>query len=164
MRSHTFSRFIGLIGVLFISLLLLVGCHKNVNSDAAQHNMLITKMYQYLGKLKHHEPQLSDMKRFYTKDVVMITNGQAVAQGYQGFYQHFKMMIRKTRNFRFMLPRHAMIAAGNKVAVQYKLVLHTKHAEKLVHVIAIFTFENSKISTWNEVVSADTPKKILAVD
>lgn len=151
MLSQTVRRSIGFTATLILVLLLVVGCHQRSNSRNSNQKALLTQMYQYFGELKKNTLKVSDMKRFYTKDAVMILNGHAVAKGYQGFYNHFKKMLGKTRNFKFVFPKDSMIEEGNRIAVQYKVEL-PGYTEKQLHVMAIFTFKNGKIASWDEVV------------
>jgi len=67
-------------------------------------------MYQYFEILRIKPLNRADMARFYDPKVVMTINGQKVAQGHDEFYQHFKMMLAKTKRFKFIFPHHAMIA------------------------------------------------------
>lgn len=151
MPSQTIRRSIGLIAVLILILLSVMVWHQYGNSRNNNQKALLTQMYQYFGALKNNTLKLSDMKRFYTKDAVMVLNGQTIAKGYQGFYNHFKRMLEKTRNFKFVFPKNPMIEEGNKIAVQYKVKL-PGYTEKQLHVMAIFTFKKGKIASWDEVV------------
>ncbi len=117
-------------------------------------------MYQYFGTLKHNTLAPTDLEKFYNPKVTMIINGQKVAQGYQEFYQHFKMMLAKTKNFQFVFPKHSMTAEGNRVAVQYNIVIQAQQTKQQLHVIAVFTFNKGKISNWNEIVAKAPPRAL----
>lgn len=143
----------GLTLVLVFVFLLVSGCSKEVD----QHKVLLSDMYQYLSSLKTRPLKLNELKDLYTPNVVMIINGELVARGYQSFFQHFKFMLKKTRNYKFTFPRQSMIGEGDRVAVKYNISFMTGGKISILHVIALFTFYHNKISRWDEVVSKDSP-------
>lgn len=145
-----------LIVLVIVASLLLSGCHINGCNQTSEHKHLLTQMYQYFETLRAKPLRRADMARFYDPKVIMIINGQKVAQGRDEFYQHFKMMLAKTKHFKFIFPRHAMIAEENRIAAQYNILLQVSGKPKLLHVIAIFTFKKGKILSWDEVVSSNS--------
>ncbi len=128
----------------------------NCRSQTSEHKHLLIQMYQYFETLRAKPLNQADMAKFYNPKVTMIINGQKVAQGFDGFYKHFKMMLEKTKRFKFIFPRHAMLAEGNRIAAQYNIELQEAGKLKLLHVIAIFTFKKGKILKWDEVVSSSS--------
>jgi len=142
---------------MLIGTLLISGCTKTHQTGVKKHEVLLSEMYQYLSSLTTQPLKLDDLKRFYTPKVVMITNGRPIAQGYQGFYQHFQFMLNKTHQYKFIFPNQSMMGEGNRVAVKYNIDLTAEGKTEVLHVIALFTFQNGKIIKWDEVVSKDSP-------
>lgn len=141
---------------LFFVILLLSfsnGCYASDNKLLLQHKQLLIKMYRYFENLKYQPLRLQDMKKFYSPNAKLITNGKNVAQGYDGFYRHFIIMLAKTKNFYFIFPKNSMIAKNKNILVKYNILLQSKNKMALLHVVAKFTFQNNKILLWDETVS-----------
>ena len=122
----------------------------------AQHKQLVASMYRYFETLDTGSLKKKELNRFYTPNVEMIINDKLVSKGIPEFYNHFKLMLSKSHKYQFVFPKNAMISEGNRVAIKYRIRMLGKKP-KTMYVIAFFTFENGKISKWNEVVAKASP-------
>lgn len=125
-----------------------------------ENKYIVQSMYAYLSSLKRRPLVESDLNHYFTENVKMIINGSLSSKGINEFYNHFKMMLKKSRHYQFVFTKNGMIAEGNKVAIKYQLIIYSHSQKKTMHVIAFFIIKNNQISSWNEVVSMDNPKKM----
>ncbi len=120
----------------------------------------VMAMFRYFETSKTRQLQLSDLNKYYTTNVKMLINGELVSEDIQAFYDHFKLMLSKSRDYQIIFDKNPMIAEGHRVAVKYRIIMLEAQHEKTMHVIAYFTFQNGKISLWDEVVSSSSPHDI----
>ncbi|MDP1574400.1 MAG: nuclear transport factor 2 family protein [Coxiellaceae bacterium] len=120
----------------------------------------VMAMYRYFESLRTKPLKLSDLSLYYTPNVKMIINGETVASGIKGFYDHFNFMLSKTRNFQFVFSKNPMIAEGDRIAIKYRILMREKLKMKTMYVIAYLTLSHGKIGVWNEVVSSSSPNKL----
>lgn len=134
------------------------------NTENLQHENkeVVKSVYQYLTIIQTKPLLKSDLNKYFTPNVEMITNDVITAHGIDGFYNHFNMII-KTHTYTFIIPQDAIIAELDHVVIKYKIIMNFKGKEKVVHVIAIFTLKNHKINRWDEVVYVENSKDTCLV-
>ena len=145
--------------IVMLLSLVLTACHnRSLQNIQSANKKSVAKMYDYFSSLRTIALKKNDLSTYFNSNVTMTINGKIVAEGYDGFYNHFKMMLAKSKNFRFVFPANALIAEGRRVAAKYNIVLKHHSKTTVFHVIAIFTLKRHKITSWDEVVSSNSAK------
>ena len=106
-----------------------------------------------------------EIRRFWTADARMVTNGRLEAEGIPGLRSHFGLFPQKYRRVEVRRPYHRYLEAGNTVVIEYEIVGELRAGETAiatggtarqhVRVIAVFTMRNGRIAEMREVAAAN---------
>lgn len=115
---------------------------------------LITHAFIYLNNVwstKGKALSQSMTEKYFDPDTTLIINGKKVYKGYNQFDGHFREVGKYIiGSIRF--PLLETISSGDKFIVRFDEDIHDNNGISYpANVIAIFTFHNGRIQTWEEV-------------
>lgn len=122
-------------------------------TDRVQQN-LIVDTYRYIDSIMADKSKPiieNDLKKYFTPDITMITNGKKVLTGYTALTKHFQDI--RTKLFaQTHFPLSEILSAGNKIVLKYNIDFYQQDKIYPMNIIAIMTMQNNKIQQWDEVV------------
>ncbi|MFI9389069.1 nuclear transport factor 2 family protein [Kutzneria sp. NPDC052558] len=104
-----------------------------------------------------------EVRRFWTEDGRMVTNGRVEAAGVSALRAHFELFPQRYRTVEILVPFRRYIESGDDVAIEYDIVGELKQGavaiatgetdRQEVRVMANFTLVDGRISEMREVAA-----------
>lgn len=120
----------------------------------ASQEELITHFFSYLAYIGNSQNKVdaSSLKEFVTEDFVIQSNNELISRGFPECLSYIEEMQNKYKLVSYSDFLEPPIIAENKAVVHFQVncLSHTG-PDEFLDAIAILTFENGKISYWNEV-------------
>lgn len=131
---------------------------KSEKLDKNQSMMLIKNFLDHFQKIMSSTKSISisDLEKYLSQKFHITHNGQLLASNLTEYMKHVELLHKKFSHFHFAEQHAEPLASGNKMVVHYELLLNSRSGQKIqVHIMALATIEDNKISSWMEVTNVE---------